>query len=51
MIAAWMAYCLGITTLLAAGAAALDRALRLGRRPTRWRFRPLHASVPKPSPP
>ncbi|HKB49702.1 MAG TPA: hypothetical protein VKC57_18475, partial [Ktedonobacterales bacterium] len=36
MIAAWMAYCLGITTLLAAGAVALDRALRLGRRPTRW---------------
>jgi len=36
MIAAWMAYCLGITTLLAAGAFALDRALRLGRRPTRW---------------
>ncbi len=36
MIAAWMAYCLGITTLLAAGAVALDRALGLGRRPTRW---------------
>ncbi len=36
MIAAWMAYSLGITTLLAAGAFALDRALRLGRRPTRW---------------
>jgi len=36
MIAAWMAYCLGVTTLLAAGALALDRALRLGRRPTRW---------------
>lgn len=36
MIAAWMAYCLLVSLLLGAAAAAAERGLRLCRRPGRW---------------